>query len=280
MNRILLNCDTVYATGDLHGHFDGLKYYVKNILPSDCALIVCGDIGFGFEKEAHYVPILTALNDICVERNINVFMFRGNHDDPSYFNDRQIVYSNIKTIPDYTVISVNDYNILCIGGSISVDRFIRKAKMEIKANEYKRYHKVTYEEALDKVRTYWPDEPVVYDEDKLHEIISNCGHINCICTHTAPSDCAPTNTDGITYFLERDAELEKDVLEDRETMNKIRQYLIDNNAFSTVDKWIYGHFHMSKHDNIDGVDYYLLQMYIQNYNKMEIKEIWRRENGK
>lgn len=278
MNRLFIDTETVYCAGDLHGNFGGLKYYINNILPENCVLIVCGDIGLGFETEAHYPPILKKINEICEKKNIQVFLFRGNHDDPSYFSETKIYYPNIKTIQDYTVITVSDYNILCIGGSISVDRFIRKKRMNENAEYYLRHHKVPLEEALDKVRSYWPNEPVVYDEEKLNEIIHNCGHINCICTHTAPSDCVPKNTDGIKYFLERDSELEKDVFEDRNTMDKIRQYLMDNNAFSSVEKWVYGHFHMSNCENINGVDYCLLQMYIPEYNKMDIKEIWR--NGK
>ena len=276
MNRMLFETETVYCTGDIHGNFDGLKYYINSKLPENCILIICGDIGLGFESEAHYLPIFNKINETCVKKNIHVLLFRGNHDDPSYFIDKKIQLSNVKTIPDYTVITVGEYNILCIGGSISVDRFLRKRNMELNAEYYMRYHTVPFEEALDKVRSYWPDEPAVYNESKLHDILHNCGHINCICTHTAPSDCAPKNTDGIKYFLERDSELEKDVFEDRKTMDNIRQYLIDNNALSTVEKWVYGHFHMSNRENINGVDYCLLQMYIPEYNKMDIIEIWRK----
>lgn len=278
MDRLFIDTDTVYCAGDLHGNFGGLKYYVNSVLPENCLLIVCGDIGFGFESESHYPPIFKKINDICENRNIHVLLFRGNHDDPSYFTEKKIYYSNVKAIPDYTVVTVGDYNILCVGGSISVDRFLRKRNMDLNAGFYIQHHKVTFEEALDKVRSYWPDELAVYNESELHDILHNCGYINCICTHTAPSDCVPKNTDGIKYFLERDSELEKDVFEDRKTMDNIRQYLIDNNAFSTVDKWVYGHFHMSNQESIDGVDYCLLQMYIPEYNKMDIKEIWR--NGK
>jgi hypothetical protein len=52
-------------------------------------------------------------------------MIRGNHDDPYYFNNKVFSYSNVELLEDYTILTVGNDNILCVGGAISIDRLYR-----------------------------------------------------------------------------------------------------------------------------------------------------------
>ncbi|MCC8173641.1 MAG: hypothetical protein LIP06_07850 [Tannerellaceae bacterium] len=100
-------------------------------------------------------------------------MLRGNHDDPEYFDKGLIDFPLMKTIPDYTVIHFQKRRILCVGGGISVDRFLRKQRMSNKD-----------------VKLYLDGEAPNFDLSKL-EMISSEIRIDTVITHTAPSFCFP-----------------------------------------------------------------------------------------
>ena len=121
-----------YVVGDIHGHFDIIKNQIKTYKITDSVIIFAGDIGLGFEKTEHYKQIFPKLNKVMkMQGNVLLFV-RGNHDDPSYFQEEKINYSNIKSIPDYSVINFYQdwddemkespkFSILCVGGGISID---------------------------------------------------------------------------------------------------------------------------------------------------------------
>ncbi|MDR1762782.1 MAG: hypothetical protein LBR64_02325 [Dysgonamonadaceae bacterium] len=88
-------------------------------------MIVCGDIGMGFQKDEYYFLMFKKLNLKLSRNNNHLVMFRGNHDNPDYFNGSFKKYRYIHIIPDYTVVSVLSINVLCVGGPVSVDRHYR-----------------------------------------------------------------------------------------------------------------------------------------------------------
>lgn len=93
---------------------------------TDTLLIMVGDCGFGFEKPGYYDIIFNRNSSRLSDANNLVVMVRGNNDDPTYFNEENIAYERILTIPDYSVIQAYEHNILCIGGAISIDRYNRQ----------------------------------------------------------------------------------------------------------------------------------------------------------
>ena len=147
----------------------------------DCVIIVAGDCGFGFNKEEYYHQIFNKYIPLLEQNNIFIYFVRGNHDDPSYFEEQKINYERIKTVPDYSVIKIDDKNILCVGGAISIDRTYRITQNNKKLEQYAHYHKISLEEAKKKcVLYYWKNEIVEY-QPKVSE------KIDIICSHTAPS---------------------------------------------------------------------------------------------
>lgn len=224
--------DKVVALGDIHGDFRTLAYQIKRRGFYNTLFIVCGDCGFGFHKIENYNIEMDRLSRKLEEDKNGIIFFRGNHDDPKYYQEELINLPNVKTVPDYSVINVKDSYILCVGGAISIDRRWR-TQQEIIINLHnpnKESHK----------KLYWKNEQVIYDEDKLNEISEMKLPINAICTHSAPSFCPPTTKNNIQAWLLMDENLEKDLEIERSTLDKLFEYAIKH---FKVKKWAYGHFH-------------------------------------
>ena len=250
-NEILNN---IYFIGDIHGEFQAIK--IPNL--SDAIVIVCGDCGFGFHKNQYYTDIFPKLNKHCIKHNIKVYMFRGNHDDPSYFDGEKIKYSNIIAIPDYSVIVTPNHNILCVGGAISVDRTWRLGCLTWNINSYSFFHNCSKAEAEQQViKGYWEDEPPVYKEEKLDKILEQY-NIDIIATHTAPNYAFPRNDiyakPGLERWLQKDENLSEDLDYERGVMDKIYKKV-------QPKYWFYGHFHDHWVENYNNTRFYLLNMY-------------------
>lgn len=215
------NYSKVYVIGDIHGLFERLK---ETITPNitNAVIIIAGDIGLGFQKKTYYNRIFKDLNKRLLELDSHILMFRGNHDDPSYFNGKkQIVLSNIRTIEDYTVVSTANHNTLCVGGSLSIDRMYRTPN-----------------------KSYWKNEAMVYDEYQLNEIHENGIEIDSVVTHTYPRvPNIEANEDILKNWMMIDDGLEYDLAEEDATMTKLQEKL---ESWYKIKIWICGHLHISK----------------------------------
>ena len=110
----------LYFVGDIHGNFEFIKYKVNSLHLHDCLIILCGDIGLGFCLQQD-IDKINFINKLLHQHNVYVVGVRGNHDDPSCFTDTTLS-KNWINVPDYTVLSVMNQNILCVGGGTSIDR--------------------------------------------------------------------------------------------------------------------------------------------------------------
>jgi predicted phosphodiesterase len=281
---------TVYVVGDLHGNFNLITYYIKQLKISDAVIIFAGDIGLGFEKEQHYKDLFKKVNKVLKERNVTCLFVHGNHDCPSYFSEKKINLSNVKSIPDYSVVSIYQdwdyemieppkFNILCVGGATSIDREYRKAEERRDKVRYFMHHPLITDEEYDKIarKYYWPDEQPVYNE-KLLEEITNAGiNIEAVVTHTAPSFAYPFTKEGIKGWLENDPTLENDIDYERKVMDWIYDYLKKNKH--TLLEWYYGHFHSSRTERVDNVTFKLLNNVEHKWDMAEILKIYRNGNS-
>jgi predicted phosphodiesterase len=236
----------VFFIGDIHGNFSPLGYFIKNakvnneFVFKDSVVIILGDCGFGFEKPNYYKQELKKTNKILSDLNSVVYMFRGNHDDPSYFLEDKLGFSNIRLISDYTVIKTEEANILCIGGGISIDRMMRLRKEVSLRN---------------KKSLYWPDEAPIFDAEKLDEIRKET-KIDVLATHTTASFLPLQNKAGISAYLLMDSSLYDDLEKERETMDKIYEHLLKNG--NKIKMWYYGHFHEFNFGEKNGLKYKML----------------------
>ena len=239
------NHDTAY----LSNGFLGIKRpsFRKNIF-NDSLIIIAGDCGIGFNKLKYYQDLFNKVHQFLIDNNIVLCMIRGNHDDPSYFQEDLFNLSNIKLIQDYTVIQACDKNILCIGGGISIDRLWRKQRESvINKHKPKSSHK----------KLYWENENVVYDSDKLEEIINNNINIHYVISHTSPSFAFPFTKEGLAYWLKIDKDLSKDIDIERQALTKVYEHLQSSN--NQLEGWVYGHFHAHNDDIIDNVRFITLK---------------------
>ena len=99
------------------------------------------------------------------------------------------------------------------------------------------------------LKSYWPDEPVIY-RPKVEE------HIDIICSHSAPSFCYPNDKGGIVKdFAAYDSELLNDIDNERAVLDRVYE-----DYKNEVTHWYYGHFHQSWHSAIDGILYQMLDI--------------------
>ena len=212
--------DYLLMCGDIHGNFDVIPKFIKDNELSNCAVFQVGDFGVGFETEHNDNKKLLYLNGRMKHSNSDLFVIRGNHDKPSYF-ENEYNQSNLFLLKDYSVVDINNIKILGIGGAISVDRTTRSGYW----NEFKKHN-------------YWRNEGVVVDYDKL----SLLNDIDIVCTHTSPNFVTPLTKGGINEFLLKDKELDNDITEERHNMSMIYNKLIQKN---NIKNWYHGHFHRS-----------------------------------
>lgn len=224
---IKLNIDkvkTLYAVGDIHGEFltfaDDL---VNSCKVKNCCVIVCGDIGLGFYSRERTQEFFQKMQTKFAANNIFVIFFRGNHDDPTWFEyiDDEFAtdYPNVIIAEDFTIVEHNNenypYRILLWGGAVSIDRTMRTLG-----------------------RSYWHGEeikllPHEFTEDK---------EIHCVCTHSAPDFCLPVNSDNLHEWFLRDFQLKQDLEDERKNLGTAAHVLYKANK-STLSLWVYGHYH-------------------------------------
>lgn len=234
--------------GDIHGEFKKLVHKCCVLYGMhDTLIVVSGDCGFGFESSGYYENVYNRCRNLLHQSNNWIVFVRGNHDNPAYFDGKQVNYQRWKAVPDYTVIEACGHTILCVGGATSVDRMIRK-------NDWRF---VVSPKSIYTPNIYWPNEQPYYDEKKLSEIDKGCA-IDTVVTHTAPSFCELNSLTGIQEWADMDKRLIDDVKNERKVMDHIHAFLYSRNH--PVVKWYYGHFHQSWHKTMDDVEYHLLDI--------------------
>ena len=217
--------------GDIHGDFKSLLRKIKDY--ENTCFIICGDIGIGFSDQPLKKlkgMINTTIYPFLKKRNNIIICLRGNHDDPSYFNDDIIDNDRFYLASDYSVINFKTKNILLIGGGLSIDRQRRVIG-----------------------KSYWSDELPKFDKDKLDSIL-NQYHIDVIASHTTVSFADPTDKGEIViYFSLFDEKLLEDQIKERSIMDDIYNYIISKQGI--FEKWFYGHFHKSYNTTHNSINF-------------------------
>jgi hypothetical protein len=219
----------IFYIGDHHGDWDRLLLLARRIGLENCYLISVGDSGVGFTPKERQLKDLNNLNEKFKNLGIIFMSIRGNHDDPDYYRGHgRIKLSNFQLIEDYTIMQHDDKLIQFIGGATSIDRTMRKEGV-----------------------SYWSEEVLNFNRDKLQKV-------DALVTHTAPSWCFPQQFNSMVYgWAREDADLIGDLSDERAIMDEI--YKICEPKLH-----LYGHFHDSWSEEINGCRHRLLN----------INEIW------
>jgi hypothetical protein len=221
--------------GDHHGQWDFVFDIIVTKKIENCYIICVGDGGEGFISKDKQLRQFEYLNNEFKNKNIEYKSIRGNHSAPYFFQkENKINLSNFELIEDYSVYQYNSKLIQFIGGAISIDRTGRKEGV-----------------------SYWKDEKVVFDKDK-------CQNVDILVTHTAPSWCFPQQFNEMVYgWAREDAYLLEDLTDERAVMNEIFK-------LCKPSLHLYGHFHTSVTERINGCVHKLL----------DINEIWSMDSFK
>ena len=206
---------SIFLSGDCHGEFHTFKYLIKQRYSiKDSYIIQLGDFGVGFYNENYYKEQLGRL-DACLEHDNNhLYVLRGNHDSPVYFQqtNNPFEYKNITFLKDYSELTLLGVEFLCIGGAISIDRQDRTEG-----------------------RSYWKDEVFFFDDSfdfskKKYDVVL---------THTRPKSCgAFKGFNNISGWLKNDVTLKDDLIKESEQVDLLYQK-------TRPGEWYYCHFHES-----------------------------------
>lgn len=190
-------------------------------------IIVLGDSNFGKNDIEYYKEKLEYFNKVMSYNDTYVAFIRGNDDDPAFFNG-QFVYTNVMLVEDYTVISTNKHNILCIGGAVSSNREWKK-KQEERISKFANR------------KYYYEDEAPVYNAEKLQEAIQSA-KIDIVCTHTSPSFTQPQTKKDVSVWCKADDKISDDCIKERIVFDKVFNTIRENGITPTA--WFYSHFRL------------------------------------
>jgi hypothetical protein len=230
----------IYYLGDIHGYWGGICDHVTRNEDRNVAYIQVGDFGIGFYDLQGEVDKLKLMNLILDENDCDLYIVRGNHDNPDWFKDENFAdikgeLNRIRFIPDYTTIMINLEKYLFVGGAISIDRRPRM---------------------MDNKICWWVDEVFIFDKNKTEALDG----IERVITHTAPAFCHPTAFGSIVYdYARNDKDLIGELRAERDRMTDMANILLKNGK-NNIRTWTYGHFHSTKRMVHDNVEYTLLEI--------------------
>lgn len=205
--------------GDIHGDFKKLFSLINNSDAKNDTFIQIGDFGIGFRDFEDEYLLLSFINEMLKEDGNDMYVIRGNHDDPSYFTEDKFGFSNIKFLPDFHTMEINGKTILFVGGAISIDRIQRIPKVN-----------------------YWKDEELPLIIPDIKDFYDG-KPIDIICTHTCPTFTWPfTLAKIVEDFIEIDPKLKNDLISERKRLDLLYEKVSEYNGFAPKN-WIYGHMH-------------------------------------
>lgn len=193
-------------------------------------IFVCGDSELDFYDGTRREELFNMFNEMLAQNNTTILFIRGNKDNPLVFSEQYINLSNIKTIPDYSVVLTREHNILCVGGGISLDRLWAQEQEK----HLKQFGTTTK-------TMYWKDEAPIWDAEKLQEIIDSNIEIHGVCSHVAPLCVNCENDKDVKHWIETDPTLEGDINKERQSMQDIYEFLTRNKQ--PLIWWVFGHYH-------------------------------------
>ena len=226
--------------GDIHGNFKRFLAELQTKSYQNTTLIQVGDFGVGFRPLDQEYSLIDPINTCLKDNNNILYVFRGNHDNPDYFENCPFEFSNIKFLKDFSTITVDGKNILVLGGAVSIDRMTRKSGV-----------------------TYWKGEEIPFIIPDIKYIVSEGMLIDIVCTHSCPSFVWPTEfNEVVKNFIKLDKNLEHELVNERKRLDLFYDKILEYNGFAPK-LWIYGHMHKTISTQIKectfqccGIDYF------------------------
>jgi len=226
--------------GDIHGAWRVIVNHLLKIQMDKICYIQVGDFRIGYDSIETDEKNLLILNQCLAEFDSHLLVIRGNHDNPSWFKNENFKeikskLTNILFVEDYSVLNINDENILFIGGAVSIDREQSKKR-----------------DLINSTKSYWEDEIVNFD----FEFAKNIRGIDRIICHTSPDFCQPIKFNGLVYsYAQGDPTLLQDLREERANMTKLYTEIKKSND---IKGFYNGHFHSDHYFYHEGCEFVTL----------------------
>jgi predicted phosphodiesterase len=226
--------------GDIHGNFKKFYNSLAELNYQNQMLLQVGDFGVGFRPIEHEYIHLDLINQLLLNNNNLLYVIRGNHDNPDYFENPPFDFSNIKFLKDFSLITIEGKNILTLGGAISIDRTSRKEGI-----------------------SYWKGEEIPIIIPDIKDIVDQNVKIDIVCTHNCPSFVWPTEYNQVVeHFISIDKTLDYELKSERKRLDLFYSKICEYNGYSPK-LWVYGHMHKtisSKYEDCYfqccGIDYF------------------------
>jgi hypothetical protein len=175
------------------------KMFITPNMFNESVIILLGSFGFGNKDFSFFEKKLSEFNTALAKNNCHILFVRGNDEDPSYFEEEKINFSNIKTLVSNCVIAFNNFNCLCIGGGLSMDREWKKAKMK------------------ELGCSYWENEDISIDWDDMKKTLEST-NFACVISRQIPTFVHPM-TDNQNRWLKTNPELASEIVNSRLNMD-------------------------------------------------------------
>ncbi len=230
----------VVIIGDIHARFRELIHIMRKY-PHGTTFMQLGDFGAGVNpKDIESLQFEVIKTDLQT-REHKLYIVRGNHEDPAYFNGDNMD-DRFKLVPDYHTEVIQGKKYLFLGGSISIDRSVKKLKQN----------------------QWWEGEGFVFDPVKL----SLVRDIDIVISHNVPHFCFPqAQAHGQMFLYAKgckdlgypgDPSLVEDVKKER--MLFTDAYNLIKKSSPNLSAWYYGHYHHFNTEYIDNVKFKLLNI--------------------
>ena len=232
----------IIAIGDVHGKFDQLIAKMETILDGNTGVnfVQLGDFGLGFEQPFRDWNTLDPINELLRQSDSMMYVIRGNHDNPAFwYKGCGYHFSNIKFVPDDSILTIEDKVCYFAGGAVSIDRSRRRQGIDYWCGE-----------------EYRPD-PVLYLGDNKVDILF---------THDVYHLCSPYSiqrSESVKYFVPMDENLVEDLERSQSVIQKLYYDIIKTNPNFV---WYHGHYHESHVTNNN-------EQITHSLSELEFKEV-------
>ena len=150
-----------YLLGDIHGYWGVIAQHIMHYLEKNIAYIQVGDFGIGFNSVEKEGERLKELNKILDEYECDLYVIRGNHDNPAKCK----VHPNWIRDGHYD----DSLRMMFLGGGYSVDRHLRVEGRDWWPDEEMRLSE--YYELLIKYEEEKPRVMVTHDCPEIEELM-------------------------------------------------------------------------------------------------------------
>ena len=211
---------SLYLMGDYHQNPVQLTENLKT-MPANASVIILGDY------DAHQAQDLVDLSELAEEYQVVMYLMRGNHDNPQYWQNRE--FSELLKTPwfhlleDVDLIEYRDLKLMSVSGAVSVDRTCLRFDNG----------------------NCWPKEEGI-PKDSIQKV-KELGECDILLTHTGIIDGMTVKNDFVNSYASTDENLISDIKEERKLVQKLQ-------ISSGCSRHYFGHFHQRWSGEQFGVD--------------------------